>query len=528
MRERKRSLTREFGFVPRRGLLLALLVFLPAAGLLAAPDDQPDEPMYPPGRLVRLNIVALDNHDQTVRDLGSGDFRVLDHGKPRKIVVFRRNERRLQAPEHLAPNTFSNRSAAGPRHATVILFDLLNDHLASRGYAAHEITESLERIEQSDNIYLYLLTMRGVLYPVRGLPNSEGDVPGDGKGWARQIRPLLDRALRDTLRTRPVEMLYDVDYRIRTTYTALADLSAAVAAIPGRKSIVWITHGIPIEIGPRRSGTGDWIDYSPYLQRLTAAFDEANIAIYPVVLSPPGMSGSSGPEGANPARGISSLDTLQQFADLTGGRTYMEDVRAAITEGVDEARVGYLIEYDPSPQKWDSKYHKIRVTCTRPGVRIQTKKGYYAFPQMTLTEDQQLAALESAAASPFDAGEIGLRVTVSPSPAGPKARRLQIRFSGPDLLWLREGDRYTADVQAVFAESGGQGPPAMTKPIPLSLSVPAAQRETAMKGGVSVSQDVPLRDGARGIKVIMLDRGTSAIGSVTVPLAATAAAAPGH
>ena len=514
--------------VPRTLLVLPMTAFLGVCLAQTGQEQQDDsEDMAPPGKLVRLNVVALDSHGQTVRDLTSGDFKILDHGKPRKIVVFRRNERKLQAPEHLDANTFSNRSAAGPRHATVILFDLLNDHLASRGYAAHEITESLERVESSDNVYLYLLTMRGTLYPVRALPGAGEEGPANGQGWARQIRPLLDRALRDTLQTRPIEMMFDVDYRIRTTYTVLAELSSAMAAIPGQKSIVWITHGIPIEIGPRRSGNGDFIDYSFYLQQLTAAFDEANIAVYPVVLSPPGMAGGPGPEGADPATGVSSLDTLQQFADLTGGRTYMEDVRAAITEGVDEARVGYLIEYDPALRKWDGKYHKIRVTCTRPGVHIQTKKGYYAFPQMAMTSDQQLAALQSTAVSPFEASEIGLRVTVSPSPAGPKARRLQIRFAGPDLLWLRENDHYTADVQAMFVEFADHGRPEVTRPITLALSVPAAQRERAMKEGVSVNEDLPVSDAARRIKIVTLDSATNAVGSVTIPVNTTRSAS-GH
>ena len=148
--------------VPRTLLVLPMTALLGVCLAQSGQEQQDDgEDMAPPGKLVRLNVVALDSHGQTVRDLTSGDFKILDHGRPRKIVVFRRNERKLQAPEHLDANTFSNRSAAGPRHATVILFDLLNDHLGSRGYAAHEITESLERVESSDNVYLYLLTMRG-------------------------------------------------------------------------------------------------------------------------------------------------------------------------------------------------------------------------------------------------------------------------------------------------------------------------------------------------------------------------------
>jgi VWFA-related protein len=515
---------------------LAILVVAyclgPRVSRCACPADD-GQATVPPAQLVRLNIVALDNNNHSVRDLTADDFQVFDRGKRQKLAVFRRNEKKADESGTLGPNTYSNRSTAAPPHTVVILFDMLNDHMASRGYAEHEIVQSLERLPSGDNVFLYLLTMTGRLYPVRPLPGPEGPPAAASAGWARQVGPILDRAIRDVFSVRPPEMVWDVDYRVRTTYGALDQMSSALAGIPGRKSIVWITHGIPIEIGPRRTGTDDWIDYSGYLRQLSSRFDESNVAIYPVVLSPPGMSDSMsatnntpGPSGnsnmgaslGEPARGIESLDTLQQFADLTGGRTYMQDVKGAISEAVDEARVGYLIEFDPYPQKWDGKYHKIRVTCSRPKVRIQTKKGYYAFPPQALNADQQLMSLRAAASSPFDTAEIGLRVSVLPSPAGPKARRFQIRFTGEDLFWLRQDNEEHADVALMFVEFGPEGPQSATKPVPLTLRRPGNSRDQ----DVTIDQDVPLPEAVPKIRIVVLDRDSSSAGSITVPVAMAA------
>ena len=74
--------------------------------------------------------------------------------------------------------------------------------------------------------------------------------------------------------------------------------------------------------------------------------------------------------------GNGDLATLEQFADLTGGKVYQNDIEKAVKEVTATSGSGYVVEYDaPRP---DGKYHKIRVTCSREGVRLQVKQGYYA------------------------------------------------------------------------------------------------------------------------------------------------------
>ena len=74
--------------------------------------------------------------------------------------------------------------------------------------------------------------------------------------------------------------------------------------------------------------------------------------------------------------GNGELATLEQFAELTGGKTYTNDFEKAVKETMAASRSGYVIEYD-GPQL-DGKYHRIRVSCSRKGVHLQVKQGYYA------------------------------------------------------------------------------------------------------------------------------------------------------
>ena len=70
------------------------------------------------------------------------------------------------------------------------------------------------------------------------------------------------------------------------------------------------------------------------------------------------------------------LAPLEQFAELTGGKVYDNDIEKAVKEVMAASMSGYDIEYDGPPP--DGKYHKIRVTCSRKGVHLQVKQGYYA------------------------------------------------------------------------------------------------------------------------------------------------------
>lgn len=314
---------------------------------VAAVMLQPPQASY----RIRLNVAAFDSHGQPVGDLNGDDFQVTDQGKPQHILTFSRNQD--------LPQLNNSRTESGIGLPPIlILFDLLNANMSNRNLAEQELDQSLEHLESSDSVYLYILTNAGSLYPIHPLQEPGAEVPTSAHPWTEQIRPMLKTAIDQVYGMRPMDER-EAGIRIQTTYQALEALASKLQEIPGRKNMIWVTPGVAERI---RLANGDWFDFTPRLHRFAAAMDRDDISLTTVE--------------RGDAPGSRDEATVQEFAQLTGGQVLDSNLDKAISTIQAEARSGYVIEYAaPSP---DGKYHKIKVTSTHKGVRIQTKQGYYA------------------------------------------------------------------------------------------------------------------------------------------------------
>ena len=500
-------------------LRLVLAGCLVAAGTawvaLARPIGQGDEPAAAP--VIKLNVVAIDAHGQSVADLTREDFQVFDGGKLQRLASFRRNDVKPLRVAPPAPNEYSNRSGAPLSRATVILFDLLNARFDDRAYTLSRLIPALQHVESPDSLFLYILTMNGTLYPVHPLPDPETTAHTTAAPWTGDVKPLLDAASARLFHLRPLGLA--VDDRVRMTYGALEALAKRVAETPGRKSIIWISHGMPISIGGRADDIGE-VDYTPLLQRLTATLDRANVAVY-TVRQPGSLAPGAGNGRAadGPASGMASTETLDQFAGLTGGRAYgTVDIEGAIAQAAGDARMSYLLAFAPQLDKWDGKYHKIRVACSRKGVRLQTKQGYYAFASDAHEGNQEKAAIETAITSPFDIPEIGLYAGLVPSANPPGAMVLKVRIDAADVHLPLEGDVFAGQLAVGFAGYMADGSTEASATGTFAPRLSALQRERAMQQGLPLTRLVTPAPGIRKIRVVVYDRASGAIGSLTVPV----------
>jgi len=175
---------------------------------LPHPQSPETAPAPAPATLVKLNVAAADAKGQPVLDLSAADFRILDNGKPQTIASFHRREGFQASFAPLGPRQFSNRSASDIPHATMILFDLMNMRFEDRGYVITQLVHALQQFESGDNLYLYLITVDGRLYPVHGLPASAGDTAANDAAWPRDIQTKLTEAMQETSRQRPVDLNY--------------------------------------------------------------------------------------------------------------------------------------------------------------------------------------------------------------------------------------------------------------------------------------------------------------------------------
>ena len=448
--------------------------------------------------LVRLSVAALDSGGEPVVDLKIEDFQVSDQGKTQRIVFFRRNEN--AAPP--GPHEYSNRAAGAPPHSTVILFDLLNENQSDRLNVWHKLGRSLQQLESGDSLYFYLLTLEGSLSPIHPI----GGKSGDDSTWTQQIEKTLDKAMKAASHTRPAQM-DDQELVVKKTYVALETLANQLAPLPGRRDIVWITNGMPNVWNPKTPCNGDWVDCALYVPHLSVTLERDNVAVNP-------LSYSSTPSP-------DMTRDLEQLAGLTGGWTYIgEEIRAVLKQVARDAAFNYSIYYDLPPDNWDSLFHKVRVTSERKGIKLRTEQRYYAYPDRRPEAAKQHAALAAAYQSPSDDPGVGLRVAVMAGADAGKTVHLQIRVNPADLLLREDGDHFAGDLTLLIADIGAAGPigePALSNS---SIHLSREQRDAAMKEGIPIAQDHPINDAIQKVRVIVLDQGSNAVGSLTIPIAA--------
>ncbi len=457
--------------------------------------------------LNRINVVALDSQGQPVADLTTADFQIWEDGKPRPVVYSHFTGDKPPVAVLRAAREYSNR-AGKSSPVTVVLIDLLNDRLLSGAVMADEIARALKDVESGEGLYLYLLTTQGNLYPIHPLPKTGGaEVLAAGEPWTRSLGPTLQGTLKEMLGLKPVDDR-DIEVRFRVTTNALKDLAQQMWQIPGRKNLVWVTHGIPIGGVPISQDLR--VDFSVRLRDFCQELQKAQIMVYPVAQSI---------QGAEAAVGTESEQTLTEFAGITGGRKYRSGgVGGAIRQAVADSRANYQIAYDSAAQNPDGKHHKLRITCSRKDVHLQTALELYGAAPLFPPEEVERLVFDSAVRSPFDATEIGLRARLSMEPRTRESVRLDVRIDPADLLLRQARGRRAGKVTYLFAAYEAARVDAPGPPVPLEISLTPEQYEAVLRDGIEFHRTFPVRANVVRVRVIVVDGELGAIGSVTVPM----------
>ena len=146
------------------------------------------------------------------------------------------------------------------------------------------------------------------------------------------------------------------------------------------------------------------------------------------------------------------------------------------------------------------------------------KTGYYAWKSAAGSRTQQ--AFAATAAAPFDAEEIGLRATVSADAENSATGLVNLRIEARDIALAQEGDRYTCHLGIM---SVGYLPNGLIAPNPvkrLDIQYSAAERDQALRDGIDVAEKLTASQGVNKFRVMVFDRGSNAVGSITIPAAA--------
>jgi len=131
----------------------------------------------------------------------------------------------------------------------------------------------------------------------------------------------------------------------------------------GRKAMILLTDG---EDQGSRYKIGEAI----------SAAQRSNAIVYVILIADRGFYGGFG-------MGYYGYSAMKKMAEETGGRLIDvgnngRKLEAAFQQIEDELRTQYVASYTPSNTKLDGSFRRLSVECRGDGMKVQTRKGYFA------------------------------------------------------------------------------------------------------------------------------------------------------
>jgi VWFA-related protein len=538
-------------------LLTGAILAAQTAPPSSSATDQPTTVIRSNTRLVQVSVVVRDKSGKPVTHLTKEDFTVFDEGRPQHIAFFGSEAPAVPAPVtpgHLPPNFFTNRfdlKGQDPGQVTIVLFDALNTSFEDQAWVRGQIIRFLQHVSPEDHVALYglntlLIVLQDFTQDSSALLNAvksftpkelaafdvshpgDFDVPAlhDDPAWMK-FQARVNEA------NQMISDQYKVN-RVNATIAAIESIANHVAGIPGRKNLVWVSGGFPMEIGmgviaPDR----DTRLLNP--NDAAKALSSVSMAIYPIDahgIENPGM----GPSMQSPGKANESFferqsnrDSFRLLADATGGKAFYgsNDVADAARRAFDDGRYSYTLGFYPDHGKWDGKYRKIKVTLKTPAAQVRYRKGYFSYPDRPADEEKIKAELLDVAVSPLDATNLAMLISVKPV-APPEKRDLDLRIEmDPKQFLLSFADGHdTGALDMYYLQRDAQGKILAADKHRLGLSFEPKQYEFLAKAGIIFESHLTMQADTSEIRVVIRDAGSGAMGSVTMPVKSFAPPTP--
>ena len=531
-----------------------------AVGFLSA--QEPPVVLKSTTRLVMLSVIARDKNGQPTTGLTKDDFRIKVNGKIQPIAVFSMasvaNTTAPNAPTPAdsfaptPPNVFTNRlptQTATSSGVNIILVDTRNTRALDQIYAKAQVVRYLRTLQPTDHVGIYTFgaslkvlhdyTSDSATLLQRLKAAKDWTLPDtsqmDAQGALQTDSAVLDDFTRRAGGGSPAEREFYTTDRILATLRAFEFIAEHLAQLPGRKNLIWVSGGFPLDIGfdslaAWHNPAIDQRAFTEEVDRTMRAMNDANIAVYPVdarglmVDSRFSAEQSRAPRPRALAQpiGVKEQETMQEMASRTGGLAFYNtnDLSRAIHAAVDDSQVTYTIGFYPTDEGFDGKFHKVDVeTPARSGVKLRYRKGYFDNAEKPEDDKSRLTELRDAMWSPIDATALGMTATVKPVANDPASMDIMLRIDHTTVSLQHEQDRWQGRLDVLFVQRDDQGKDYGGTDDTVNLNLTPETYQKLLVNDLNYHRVVARATQAKMLRIVVRDAASGAIGSVTVPLA---------
>jgi VWFA-related protein len=331
----------------------------------------------------------------------------------------------------------------------------------------------------------------------------------------------------------------------RASLVILVGVARRLASVAGHKNLVWVSSdNVFADFSNQQAGTDRKTGFlDSFALRTQEAMNDAHVAVYPfdvsqletsaiaadtqhrnVDLTATNSKAASLPTdyaaGRNKAEMLQDIHPIQwpvrQLAESTGGRAIRRsgDLAAALAEIVEDGHATYLLSFSPD-QPADGQYHAITVKLSgkQRALTLRYRTGYlYAKEPATLKDRFQQAVWQ-----PADANELTVTTKLLRTEEGVHLK-LNIAAGGLDVE--QQADRWMDNVDLFFIQRDDAGLHAQVEGQTLELRLKPSTYQQLLSTGIPFEHAVQLKRGVASLRILVVDKNSGRMGSVTLPAAA--------
>lgn len=550
----------------RNSIVLFLAWSLAAASQVLAQTNASAKDAKPSGvprivshtNLVLIPTVVTDKSGAPITGLTKDDFYVHESGQAQKISVFEEIQTKPGTIRRVDPNDngFTNAVSqeARTQRLTMIVLDTLNTRFQDQVRARRELLKFVDETLQADepvalmtigpsglNVINDFTTdpkelaaavkkVRGRLSTAEKSENDRADLGGALENQRQLGRaPVSQGQIADELygfeggvfdRFEQQEQGAGVEITLR----ALRQIAESFAGVPGRKSLIWATGGLPFIADDPSAFSFRNVNLEPLYEATWNAMNESQITVYPLDMGGLFNSGFVSPRfrrATRSRRAIDSVSNLETLAKMTGGKLceFKMNLSGCYNDTQRDANHYYLLGYYTDTTKGKIGWRKLDVEVPRPQVQVRARSGYYVRTKESDPKKTEREDMDTAITSPTDFTAVPMLVRWTGRAADGAKTRLNFQFNvaGPGVTIDESNGNLMSLAFAAFAKTpkGGIAGDYVKE---LEGKLPDATVEKILAHGVVYDGTISVPPGKFTVRFIVRDNLSGKVGTVSVPV----------